>query len=75
LDGRKAAVDGRADTGIVGCLPFLSQVGEFSELTAERDGKNANEGDDRRNKEQVHGKLLEIGRMDRSGMVVLLPVQ
>jgi hypothetical protein len=75
LDGPKGAVDGRAGTGIVWCLPLSLQVGEFGELIAERDGENANEGDDRRDKEQVHGKLLEIGRMDRSGMVVLLLIQ
>jgi hypothetical protein len=32
------------------------QVRVFGKLIPERDGENGNEGDDRRNKEEVHGK-------------------
>jgi len=37
----------------------LLQVGEFGELVAKGDGEDTKEGDDRRNKEEVHGEAPE----------------
>ena len=56
------------------CL-YLLQVGEFGELIPERDGENANEGEERRNKKEIHGKApgMKPGGPVWNGCLYCLP--